>query len=70
MLRLGQSTLEWRNFSTKDPNQYGTINDGYMNLIDYIVDQGILVAFGGNTHPVEEKQSFLAAEQNNVNSKV
>ena len=36
-----------------------------MNLIDYIVGQGILVAFGGNTHPVEEKQSFFGwrAEQ-------
>lgn len=70
LLRLDQNTLEWRNFSTKDMNHYGTINDGYMNLIDYIGDEGILVAFGGNTYPIGEKQSLLAGEQNDPDNKV
>lgn len=37
LLRLDQSTLEWRDFSIKDLDQHRTINDGYIYLIDYIV---------------------------------
>lgn len=44
LLRLDQSTLEWRDFPIpiKDLDQHRTINDGYMNLIDYIGDEWIL----------------------------
>lgn len=33
-------------------NQHETIADGYMNLIENIGKEGILVVFGGNTYPV------------------
>lgn len=40
--RLEPSILEWRNFRQRI-YQHGTINDGCMNLIDYIGDEGISV---------------------------
>lgn len=61
LIVLDQNTLTWTNSSTQSMNEYGTINDGYINLIENIGDEGILVAFGGNTRPVAEPMSLLAS---------
>lgn len=61
MIVLDQNTLTWSNYSTTSMNEYGTINDGYMNIIENIGDKGILVAFGGNTRPVADPISLLAS---------
>lgn len=70
LLVLDQETQKWSNKSTSDLNEYGTINDGFLNLSEKVGDQGILVTFGGNTHPVEQLQSRLSGKQANKTSQV
>lgn len=47
LMTLDMKTQQWKNHSSEGINEYGTVVDGYMNLIEEIGDQGILVAFGG-----------------------
>ncbi|GAQ09265.1 hypothetical protein ALT_6586 [Aspergillus lentulus] len=47
LITLDLNTLEWTNASTADMGTFGTIGDGYVNLIESAGDQGLLVAFGG-----------------------
>lgn len=61
LIVLDQETLKWENYSSESINNFGTINDGYMNIIENIGDDGILVAFGGNKRPVGGPVSLLAS---------
>lgn len=70
MIVLDQETLTWSNLSTQSMNHFGTIADGYMNLIENFGDEGILLAFGGNTRPVEYSVDLLAASVTNLNYRV
>lgn len=60
---LDQNTLEWSNISSEGLNEYGTLNNGYMNLIEDFGNEGILVTFGGNTHPIGQGLDILAQKQ-------
>ncbi|PWY86618.1 kelch repeat protein [Aspergillus sclerotioniger CBS 115572] len=66
LLSLDQSTLTWSNLSTKEMNNYGTIGAGYVNILEDVGDEGLLVAFGGYKYPVGSKLSLLCAEQTNT----
>ncbi|PYH98088.1 kelch repeat protein [Aspergillus ellipticus CBS 707.79] len=66
LLVLDQSTLTWSNLSTEDMNDYGTIGAGYVNILDDVGDEGLLVAFGGYKYPVGSKLSLLCAKQKNA----
>ncbi|PWY87422.1 kelch repeat protein [Aspergillus heteromorphus CBS 117.55] len=66
LLVLDQSTLTWSNLSTEEMNDYGTIGAGYVNILDDVGDEGLLVAFGGYKYPVGSKLSLLCAEQKNA----
>jgi len=70
MLVLDQNTLEWSNISSKGLNEYGTLNNGYMNLIEEFGDEGILVTFGGNTHPIGQGLDILAQKQDSPDLQV
>lgn len=70
MLILDEKTLTWSNLSTTDVNTYGTIASGYMNIIEGVGSQGILVAFGGYTRQAGQKLSPLASSQNNPSYQV
>ncbi|BCR85811.1 uncharacterized protein ACHE_21269A [Aspergillus chevalieri] len=67
MVVLDQETLTWSNLSTQSMNHFGTIADGYMNLIENFGDEGILLAFGGSTRPVAQPMDLLAASVMNLN---
>lgn len=66
LLVLDQSTLQWSNLSTSEMNNYGTIGAGYLNLLEDVGDEGLLVAFGGYKYPVGHKVSLLCASQTNT----
>lgn len=70
MLVLDQNTLEWSNISSEGLNEYGTLNNGYMDLIEELGDEGILVTFGGNTHPIGQGLGILAQKQDSPDLQV
>lgn len=61
LLSFDQNTNQWTNFSTKDMNNYGTVVDGYLNLIESVGDEGILVSYGGFKRPAGQGVSILTA---------
>lgn len=52
LLALDLETLQWRNSSSLGMNRYGTVMDGFMNLIEGVGEDGVLVVFGGVMWPV------------------
>lgn len=66
LLVLDQSTLQWSNLSTSEMNNYGTIGAGYVNILEDVGDEGLLVAFGGYKYPVGHKLSLLCSSQTNT----
>lgn len=70
LLELDMDTRTWSNYSTTEMNRWGTIGEGYVGLIETVGEKGLIVAFGGYTHPVGEGFSYLAAGQTNVSNHV
>ncbi|RHZ49631.1 hypothetical protein CDV55_101944 [Aspergillus turcosus] len=67
LLSLDMKTLTWSNISSTGLNTYGTIGEGYMNIIESVGQAGILVAFGGYTRPIGSRLSVLASLQMDMN---
>ena len=61
LLRLDQNTNQWTNISTVDMNNYGTVVDEFLNLIESIGDEGILISYGGFKRPAGKLVSTLTA---------
>lgn len=65
LLTLDQQSLQWKNLSSTDMNNYGTVGDGYMDLIEPVGDQGVLVSFGGFKRPPGDYLSILTSANRN-----
>ena len=62
LLSLDQNTKQWTNLSSNDMNDYGTVVDGYLNLIESAGDEGILVSYGGFKRPPGQDVSLLTSD--------
>ena len=62
LLSLDQNTKQWTNLSSNDMNDYGTVVDGYLNLIESVGDEGILVSYGGFKRPPGQDVSLLTSD--------
>lgn len=62
LLSLDQNTKQWTNLSSNDMNDYGTVVDGYLNLIESVGDEGILVSYGGFKRPPGHDVSLLTSD--------
>ncbi|RAL03140.1 uncharacterized protein BO80DRAFT_491913 [Aspergillus ibericus CBS 121593] len=54
LLTLDQSTLTWSSLSTEEMSNYGTIGAGYVNILEDVGDEGLLVSFGGYKYPTND----------------
>ncbi|KAL6230737.1 hypothetical protein BDW75DRAFT_244529 [Aspergillus navahoensis] len=66
LLTLDMDAQRWSNLSTLGMNNWATISEGYVNIIESVGDRGILVAFGGFTYPIGLEISRLATAQNDA----
>ncbi|CAI7635265.1 unnamed protein product [Penicillium pancosmium] len=67
MLTLNIETKEWANETISRLNEWNTIGEGYTVILDEVGEQGIIVTFGGYTHPHGELARRLAESQGSQN---
>ena len=58
LLTFDEQSESFRNSSTKGLNEYGTVADGFLNLIESLGKGGVLISFGGFTNTIASAMSL------------